>query len=127
MLLYRVLVGRRTRSNISMERVLEEQEDVEEEARVIQEEGGNQVKLLRSFNRLNLPIFDGKRGPDSWLYNVGEKLELIGVPDSLRPRIAANKMTGFSHSWWRIRKGMSNINSWDQFCKEYERQFISDA
>lgn len=88
------------------------------------------MKLLKFFNHLDPLVFYGKKGPEvaaSWLCNVGEKLDLIVVPDRLWPRIAATKMIGFAHSWWRIYKGMSNINLQDQFCKEYECQFISDA
>ncbi|KAM7461570.1 hypothetical protein LguiA_029691 [Lonicera macranthoides] len=106
----------------------EQDRSVDEEA--IQNHGGNQAKLLRSFNRLEPAMFEGTKGPEdaeSWLFNVNEKLDLIEAPDALRPRLAASKLSGFAHGWWRMQSRMVEINSWEVFCREFENQFISDA
>ena len=64
---------------------------------------------------------------ESWLSNVKEKQDLIEVLDRLRPRIAASKLTGFTHNWWRMQSIIVEMSSWDVFRKEFENQFISDA
>ena len=72
-----------------------------------QNQGGNKLKLLKSFKDLGSLILNGEQTPveaHDWLKVVVRDLNVIGVPGQFRVEFAAYLFRGYVLEWWKSKR-----------------------
>ncbi|XP_062164965.1 uncharacterized protein LOC133871551 [Alnus glutinosa] len=78
---------------------------------------------FKRFERLNMPMFDGKQGPiesENWLVDVEEILQLAGCTEEQKVQYTAYRLSGEAKRWWNAKKvllvqelGSERVISWE--------------
>nr|GEX01899.1 hypothetical protein [Tanacetum cinerariifolium] len=89
---------------------------------------------LRSLGiRTKIPEFDGKLNPDDfldWLQIVERIFDLRDIPDNVKVKLVAIKLTKYASLWWehiqqqRYRNGKHKISSWDKMQRLLRAKFL---
>jgi hypothetical protein len=96
---------------------------------------GEQGCPFKRFERLNIPMFDGKQGPiesENWLVDVEEILQLAGCTEEQKVQYTAYRLSGEAKRWWNAKKvllvqelGNERAISWERFQKEFLQHYFS--
>jgi hypothetical protein len=84
---------------------------------------------FKIFERLSIPMFDGKLGPieaENWLVDVEEILQLARCTEEQKVQYIAYRLSGEAKRWWNAKKvllvqelGSERAISWERFQKEF--------
>jgi hypothetical protein len=89
---------------------------------------------FKRFERLNIPMFDGKQGPiesENWLVDVEEILQLAGCTEEQKVQYTTYRLSGEAKRWWNAKKvllvqelGSERAISWERFQKEFLQHYF---